>query len=73
MPAPPFRIRPARSAVDVEATAALFAAYADALGIDLAYQGFSAELASLRGAWHRSRLNCCVRARVPSRTQFRSV
>lgn len=51
MLAPPFQIRPARSADDLAATATLFAAYADALGIDLAYQGFAAELAALPGRY----------------------
>jgi ribosomal protein S18 acetylase RimI-like enzyme len=44
-----FRLEPARSAADIEASAGLFAAYAESLGIDLAFQGFAAELASLPG------------------------
>jgi ribosomal protein S18 acetylase RimI-like enzyme len=43
-------IRPA-SAVDLEAVASLFHAYADALDIDLSFQGFATELANLPGAY----------------------
>lgn len=46
-----FRIEPARSAADFEAAARLFDAYARALGIDLAFQDFAAELASLPGKY----------------------
>jgi ribosomal protein S18 acetylase RimI-like enzyme len=45
-----FLIRPA-SATDLGAVRALFRAYADALGVDLSYQGFEAELATLPGAY----------------------
>lgn len=48
---PDFRIEPARSAADLEATARLFDAYAAALGIDLAFQDFATELASLPGKY----------------------
>jgi ribosomal protein S18 acetylase RimI-like enzyme len=44
-----FRLEPVRSAADIEAVAGLFAAYAESLGIDLTFQGFEAELASLPG------------------------
>jgi ribosomal protein S18 acetylase RimI-like enzyme len=44
-----FRLEPVRAAADIEAAADLFAAYAESLGIDLAFQGFEAELASLPG------------------------
>jgi ribosomal protein S18 acetylase RimI-like enzyme len=48
--APAFSIRPA-AAHDIAAVASLFRAYADSLGVDLSYQGFEAELASLPGAY----------------------
>lgn len=48
---PDFRIEPARSATDLEAAARLFDAYAAALGVDLAFQGFAAELAGLPGKY----------------------
>lgn len=44
-------IVPARSAEDVAAVAQLFRAYAASLEVDLAYQGFAAELAGLPGAY----------------------
>lgn len=47
----PFRIGPARSAADFDATARLFGAYASSLDIDLSYQDFAAELASLPGKY----------------------
>jgi GNAT superfamily N-acetyltransferase len=47
----PFRIRPVRTAADLEATARLFEAYASSLGVDLAYQDFPAELATLPGQY----------------------
>ena len=46
-----FRIAPAETAADVAAVALLFEAYAAALGVDLAYQGFAAELAGLPGKY----------------------
>lgn len=46
-----FRLAPATGAEDLAAVRALFRAYADGLGIDLAYQGFEAELAGLPGAY----------------------
>lgn len=46
-----FQIRPARSAADIEATTRLFEAYAASLGVDLAFQDFAAELASLPGKY----------------------
>jgi GNAT superfamily N-acetyltransferase len=51
MPDIPFQIRPARSADDFETTAQLFDAYASALGIDLGYQDFATELATLPGKY----------------------
>jgi hypothetical protein len=38
-------IAPARSVSDIAAVKHLFRAYAEALNVDLAYQGFEAELA----------------------------
>ena len=46
-----FALRPARSAADIAAAAVLFRAYADGLGVDLEFQGFSAELAGLPGGY----------------------
>lgn len=46
-----FRIGPVRTAADIEATARLFGAYASSLGVDLGFQGFAAELASLPGKY----------------------
>ncbi|HYH20417.1 MAG TPA: GNAT family N-acetyltransferase [Azospirillum sp.] len=51
MHAPPFRIEPAESAADIDATARLFRAYASSLDIDLSYQDFAAELAGLPGKY----------------------
>lgn len=48
---PDFEIRPAISGADIEAVAGLFRAYAASLPVDLAYQGFSTELATLPGAY----------------------
>ena len=45
------RIRPARSAQDLEITAQLFAAYAESLGLDLSFQDFNTELKSLPGKY----------------------
>lgn len=44
-------IERARSAQDLEATAQLFAAYADSLGLDLSFQEFDNELKSLPGKY----------------------
>lgn len=44
-------IERARSAQDLEATAQLFAAYADSLGLDLSFQEFDNELNSLPGKY----------------------
>jgi ribosomal protein S18 acetylase RimI-like enzyme len=46
-----FHIKPVRSADDVEATVRLFNAYASSLGVDLAYQDFATELATLPGKY----------------------
>jgi ribosomal protein S18 acetylase RimI-like enzyme len=46
-----FQIRPVRTAADLEAAVRLFDAYASSLGIDLAFQGFAAELATLPGKY----------------------
>lgn len=47
----PFVISAARSDRDIRDVAELFAAYAEALGIDLGFQGFSAELAAMPGKY----------------------
>jgi ribosomal protein S18 acetylase RimI-like enzyme len=47
----PFQIVRAGSSVDLDAVKRLFTAYASALGIDLSYQGFEAELAGLPGKY----------------------
>jgi GNAT superfamily N-acetyltransferase len=49
MPSASFVIRPVRSPEDLKATIALFYAYADFLGVDLTYQKFEAEMASMPG------------------------
>ena len=46
-----FQIRPARSAADLEAIVQLFDAYASSLGIDLGYQDFATEVATLPGKY----------------------
>jgi len=46
-----FTIQPARSATELISAAALFRAYAAALPVDLAPQGFSRELESLPGVY----------------------
>jgi ribosomal protein S18 acetylase RimI-like enzyme len=48
---PRFRLAKVRSAQDIATTAALFREYADWLGIDLSFQDFEAELASLPGKY----------------------
>ena len=47
----PFAIKPVRSAADLQAAVRLFQAYASSLGIDLAYQDFATELATLPGKY----------------------
>jgi ribosomal protein S18 acetylase RimI-like enzyme len=47
----PFRLVAVRNAEDIAAAASLFREYADWLGIDLSFQGFEAELASLPGKY----------------------
>jgi ribosomal protein S18 acetylase RimI-like enzyme len=47
----PFQLRPARSAADIVQAAALFRAYADALDVDLCFQGFDEELTTLPGKY----------------------
>ena len=46
-----FLIKPVRSAADLEAIVRLFNAYASALGVDLGYQDFVTELATLPGKY----------------------
>ncbi len=46
-----FQIRPVRTTADLEVAVRLFDAYASSLGIDLAFQGFAAELATLPGKY----------------------
>jgi ribosomal protein S18 acetylase RimI-like enzyme len=46
-----FTVSPARSAIELTSAAALFRAYAKALPVDLAPQGFGAELKSLPGPY----------------------
>ena len=51
MPAPSFAIEPVRSPNDLDAAIALFYAYADFLGVDLTYQKFEDEMASMPGKY----------------------
>ncbi|MDC0667143.1 GNAT family N-acetyltransferase [Nannocystis radixulma] len=48
---PPATISPASGPPDITAVAQLFAAYAASLGVDLGYQDFETELASLPGKY----------------------
>jgi GNAT superfamily N-acetyltransferase len=50
-PSPAFEIAPASSSADIAAVVALFRAYAASLEVDLAYQGFEAEVAGLPGKY----------------------
>lgn len=47
----PYQIKPAKSASEIAAVAAMFRTYAASLEIDLAYQDFEAELAGLPGRY----------------------
>jgi hypothetical protein len=51
MPERTFQIGAVRSAGDLEAVVRLFNAYASAIGIDLGYQDFDQELATLPGKY----------------------
>jgi ribosomal protein S18 acetylase RimI-like enzyme len=51
MPERSFQIGAARSAADLEAVVELFKAYAASIGIDLGYQDFDTELATLPGKY----------------------
>jgi ribosomal protein S18 acetylase RimI-like enzyme len=51
MPENLFRIKPVRSSIDLGATMQLFNAYASAVGVDLSYQDFATELATLPGKY----------------------
>ncbi|KAI9852290.1 MAG: hypothetical protein M1838_001178 [Thelocarpon superellum] len=46
-----FTIEPARSVTDLEATRSLFTTYATSLGLDLSFQAFDAEMASMPGKY----------------------
>lgn len=46
-----FTVTPARSAADIAAATSLFRTYAASLDVDLAYQGFDAEMAAMPGLY----------------------
>jgi len=46
-----FKIEPVRTAADLEDTVQLFNEYASSVGVDLSYQDFATELASLPGKY----------------------
>ena len=46
-----FQIKPVRSTADLEAAVQLFNAYASSIGVDLGYQDFATELATLPGKY----------------------
>ena len=48
---PSYTIEPVRSAADLEATKALFNAYAASLGVNLTYQKFAEEMAAMPGKY----------------------
>ena len=48
---PPIELRPAETAADLARAAALFREYVASLGVDLGFQNFDAEIASLPGAY----------------------
>jgi GNAT superfamily N-acetyltransferase len=48
---PHVEIRPVRVEADIASARVLFCEYAESIGIDLEYQGFSAELAALPGQY----------------------
>ena len=49
--APSFTIQPVQSPADLADAIALFRAYAESLPVDLAYQGFEAEMAAMPGKY----------------------
>ncbi len=51
MPQTPYTIIPVRSSADLADTLALFTSYATSLGVDLSYQRFADELATLPGKY----------------------
>lgn len=63
MPPPNFTITPAITPADLSAIATLFNSYATALQIDLTFQSFAAELATLPGAYSPPRRGALLLAR----------
>ena len=59
-----FQIKPVRSAADLKATVRLFKAYASALGVDLGYQDFATEPATLPGKYAPRRVNYSWRVTI---------